>query len=170
MLAVILSFVVPVAAPDDRQARKDNKPGWPDVFIHRGMYDLTFEKPVVGPGEKPETYSQKAIYMWLGGRYEQVEVTLARDPAFKDRYSPEVLKKEKNPPQEREVNKKKAWLWEFPRRAVEFEQVVRRLVVLLDADKAMVLELKGSGSDLEEVARQFDFAKVEKALASPPKR
>jgi hypothetical protein len=167
--ALLLALVTTLSAAAP-PGRGDNQPGWPGLFSLRPMYDLTFQKPVVGPGEKPDTYRQTATYMWLGGRYEEVDVTLARDPAFPDRYSPAALAKEGHPPQAREVNGKKAWLWEFPHQPGDIRQVSRRLVVLLDTDKAMILELRGHGSDLEGVAREFDFAKVEQALAAPPKR
>jgi len=148
-----------------------DRPGWSDVFVNLGMYSVTYEKPVVGKGEKPDTYSQKAIYSWTGGRYEVLEITLARDPAFKDKYSAEALKKEKNPPKELEVNKKKAWQWEFTGDEGKFNRLARRLVVMLDADKAIIIDQKGFGLDLkDDVAKKFDFAKVEKALSSPPKQ
>jgi hypothetical protein len=76
------------------------------------------------------------------------------------------LKKEKNPPKELQVNNKKAWQREFP--VTSDFRVGRRLVVVLDADKAIIIEQKGNGLILQDVAKSFDFAKVEKALANPP--
>jgi hypothetical protein len=172
-VSALLAVAGPASAPGasaEGPSGEKNQPGWPDVFISLGMYGVAYEKPVVGKGDKPESYRQKAIYSWTGGRFEILEVTLARDPAFKDRYSPEALKKEKDPPKELQINKKKAWLWIFPREAGELEQVARRLVVLLDADKAIIIEQKGAGANLEDVARRFDFPKVERALAKPPTR
>ena len=122
--------------------------------------------PVVLLGETPQTYYQKATYDWMGGRFEQLEITLARDPTFKDKYSAEVLTKEKNPPKELRINDKKAWQWEFPR--ASRTEVARRLVVVLDVDKAIIVEQKGDGANLQDVAKRFDFAKVQKALANPP--
>ena len=170
-LLAIAFLVLAKLGSGEEPGQENNQPAWPGVFIQLGvMYQETYEKPVVGKGEKPETYRQKAIYMWTGGRFEILEITLARDPAFKERYAADVLKKEKNAPREREVNKKKAWLWEYPREEGKIDQLARRLVVLHDQDKAIILDQKGDGADLEVVAKKFDFVKVEKALANPPKR
>jgi hypothetical protein len=156
--------------PKDEPAREKNQAGWSGSFINLGGYALTLEKPIVGEGEKPNKYQQKGIYLWTGGRAEVLEVTLARDPAFKDKYSADALKKEDPLPRELEINKKKAWQWEFSRDGGKFDQVSHRLVILLDADKAIIIEQKGSGASLEAVAKKFDFAEMEKALANPPKR
>ncbi len=154
----------------DEPAREKNQSGWPGSFIKLGGYGLTLENPIVGEGEKPSTYRQKGVYLWTGGRAEVLEVTLARDPAFKDRYSADALKKQDPQPKELEINKKKAWQWEFPREGGKIDRLTHRLVILLDADKAIILEQKGNGASLEEVAKKFDFAEIEKALANPPKR
>jgi hypothetical protein len=159
-----------IKAAADEPAREKKEPGWPDSFVKLGGYSLTLDKPIVGEGEKPSTYQQKGTYLWTGGRAEVLEVTLARDPAFKDRYSADALKKEDPQPKELEINKKKAWLWEFARDGAKFDQVSHRLVILLDADKAIIIEQKGNGANLETVAKKFDFAEIEKALANPPKR
>jgi hypothetical protein len=143
-------------------------PAWPDVFVNLGMYAVTYEKPVVGKGDKPEVYRQKAIYSWTGGRYEIIHVTLARDPAFKDRFSADAFKKEKNPPTELEINKKKAWQWKIAPEPGKLDQVTGRLIVLLDSDKAIIIEQIGFGASLPEAAKRFDFTKVEKALTGPP--
>jgi len=160
-----LGGVAPRAA-----AQEKNQPAWPDSFIQLDGYAATYDPPVVAKGAKPAAYRQKAIYTWTGGRYEVVEITLARDPAFKKRYAPAALKKEKRPPKRLQINKKDAWQFDFPRQQGKVDQVVLRLVVLLAADKAIILEQKGFGANLQEVAKKFDFAKVEKALARPPKK
>jgi hypothetical protein len=143
-------------------------PAWPDVFVNLGMYHVIYEKPVVGKGDKREVYRQKAIYSWTGGRYEIIHVTLARDPAFKEQFSAAALKKDKNPPTELEINKKKAWQWKMAQEPGKFDQVTGRLIVLLDSDKAILIEQIGFGASLPEMAKRFDFAKVEKALSGPP--
>jgi hypothetical protein len=149
-------------------AGQGGKPAWDGVFVNLGMYAVTYEKPLVGKGEKPQAYQQKAVYNWTGGRFEIIHVTLARDPAFKEKYSAEAVKKDKNPPKELEINKKKAWEWKFDLKEGKFDKVARRLVVLLDVDKAIIIEQIGAGLRLEDVAMKFDFSKVEKALANPP--
>ena len=141
---------------------------WPDVFVSLGMYTLTFEKPVVDKGDMPKVYQQKATYTWSGGRFEIIHVTLARDPAFKDKFSADVLKKEKNPPREVEINKKKAWLWDFAAERPKFNEASHRLVILLDVDKAIIIDHIGMGPGPEMVAKRFDFARIDKALANPP--
>jgi hypothetical protein len=166
ILSVAISALVLLTSA---AAQEREQPAWPDVFPNLGMYSVKYGKPVVGPGEKPEAYQQKATYGWTGGRFEILEITLARDPAFKERFAAPTLQKEKNPPKELEIKKKKAWLWEYPRDPNNLRQVIRRLVVILDADKALIIDQIGMGPGLERVAERFDFAKVEKALASTPK-
>jgi hypothetical protein len=166
----VSGLAVPAAWSADEPVPGKAQPGWPDVFVSRKGYIAAYEKPVVGKGEKPQTYRQKATYLWSGGRADRLEVTLARDPAFKDTYSAEALKKEPNPPRELENNKKKAWLWEFQRDRFQRDQIAGRLVVLLDADKAIIFEQKDSIQNLEAAAREFDFARIEKVLADPPKQ
>jgi len=168
LLLVGISVVMPPNTVGQGLAGQGGKPAWADVFVSLGMYSVTYEKPMVGKGEKPQAYQQKAAYSWTGGRFEIIHVTLARDPAFKDKYSTEALKKGKNPPKELEINKKKAWEWKFDLEDGKFEKVARRLVVLLDADKAIIIEQIGAGLRLEDVAKKFDFSKVEKALSNPP--
>ena len=168
LLLVGISVVMPPNTVGQGLAGQGGKPAWADVFVSLGMYSVTYEKPMVGKGEKPQAYQQKAVYSWTGGRFEIIHVTLARDPAFKEKYSAEALKKDKNAPKELDINKKKAWAWEFPREDGKFDQLTHRLVVLLDIDKAIIIDQIGAGLGLEEVARKFDFSKVEKALANPP--
>jgi hypothetical protein len=170
ILLAIGGMVLPPAVSGQERGESTQEPGWPEVFARLDMYDVIYEKPVVGTGEKPESYQQKATYSWTGGRNEVLEITLARDPAFKEKYSAETLKKESKPPKELEVNEKKSWQWEFPREASKPDQVVGRLVVVLDADKVLIIERKGAGLPLAQVAKKFDFAKIEKALTNPPKR
>jgi hypothetical protein len=150
-------------------------PAWPDVFIK--WPGLVYERPVVGEGDKPEVYRQKAVVDQIGGFCRHYYFTLARDPTFKTRYSAEVLKKEKNPPRELEINQKKAWYWRFQQN--DAENLTDRLVVLLDSDKVIIIErftdgptdnAKGLREGMEGLAKQFDFARVAKALADPPAR
>ena len=96
------------------------------------------------------------------------QVTLARDPAFKHSSRQKVLRKQENPPRELEINKKRAWHWKFAREVRKLDEVSQRLVVILDTDKAIIIEQLGYGLSLEEVAKRFDFAKIDKALANPP--
>ncbi len=140
--------------------------GWPGVFPEMTNYQRTFTAPVIAKDKS--SYRQTARYDWMGGRFEMLEVTVARDPAFKEKHTPEALKKEKNPPKEVEVGKKKAWLWSMPAEPGKLDQVTGRLVVVLDADKALIIERKGDGPELTEMAKHFDLTRVEKALADPP--
>lgn len=133
-----------------------------------GMYTRLVLKSEVGKAEKPDTYKQTATYSWNGGRYETLTVTIARDPAFKDKYSAEAMKKEKTPPTEVELGKKKAYLWELAKDG-GIDQVSHRLVVVLAADKVLLIEQIGSGAQLDKFAAKFDLEKVEKALDAPPK-
>lgn len=148
----------------------DPKPtDYADLFPDLGgMYQTTVNKPEVGKGEKPDTYKQRVTYEWTGGRIEVLNVTVARDPAFKEKYSAEAIKKEKVAPKEVEVGKKKAYLWELDTGG-KVDAPARRLVVPLGDDKVLLIEQIGSGANLEKFAAKFDLEKVEKALGTPPK-
>ena len=160
-----LTLAALLLAPAADPKATDYAPLFPDLG---GMYTRLVSKPEVGKGEKPDAYKQTASYSWNGGRYETLTVTIARDPAFKEKYSAEAMKKGKTPPTEVEVGKKRAYLWE-PDTGGKFDAVSRRLVVVLAADKAVVVEQAGMGTDLEKWAADFDLAKMEKALDAPPK-
>jgi hypothetical protein len=158
MFATILLGLV-LAAPGDN-------PGWPDLFPSLGNFGRKITAPVVAQ-EKPNVYSQMATYDWLGGRFEVITITIARDPAFKDRYADEAMKKADPAPVALQVNGKRAYLWDRMK-ADELQKVNRRLVVVLADDKILLLEQRGAGLDLAGVAKKLDFEKVVKALESPP--
>lgn len=149
-------------------AAADGKPdaipdGWPDLFPTFGGYTRIVKASVV-KGEKSEAYSQSTYYSWNGGRYEAFSVTLARDPAFKEKYSAEAMKGEKA--EKLEVNKKPAYLWEL--NPAKLSDTSRRLVVILADDKVLLVEQAGEGARLPDVAKKLDFDKVLKALENPP--
>lgn len=137
--------------------------GWADLLPPRQGYDLQFKKPTID-GEK---YSQKAEYLWTGGRIDTLDVIFLRDPAVKDRYSDEAMKKDKHGPTGLVVNKKQTWHWIYARD--ESKEIRSKLVVILSPDKAMILEQKYHDFDLQEFAKKLDYAKIEKAMANPPK-
>ena len=139
--------------------------GWDDLFPELGNFGREVGPPKVAKGEKPTVYSQTATYTWMGGRFEVLTVTLARDPAFKEKYSAAAMKKEKA--EKLDVNKKSAYLWDRMK-ADDLEAVNRRLVVVLADDKVLVVEQRGAGLELPDVAKKLDFDKVIKALESPP--
>jgi hypothetical protein len=142
-------------------------PGWDKVFIEVNHYSRTLQKPI--KGDSAEVYQQTARYDWSGGRFEQIDITLARNPEFKKKYSAEAMKAEKDPPKETEINNRKAWIWERKSESGKVDEVTHRLVVLLSDDKAIIIEQKGQGAKVVDLAKSFDFDKVEKALAAPPK-
>lgn len=160
------SAVLPAATT--RCHADEGQPAWPNVFIELEMFGVRYWPPKVSADGK--IYSQTARYEWLGGRYEVLEITLLCDPAIKQRYSPENLKKEKIVPAELEINKKMAFEWKFEVDPGKIDALARRLVVVLADDKAIIIHQHGGGLTLEEVARKFDFGKVEKALGQPPKK
>jgi hypothetical protein len=170
--SILVSSLVLVSLASWAEGGTDtkNEPAWTGLFIQLPNYDLRYQTPVVEKKDKPRVYRQKASYTWLGGRFETVEITLARDPGFREKYSPEALRKEEKPPTELKLNKKRVWRWAFPEVPGQLDRVRRRLVVVLDADKVILLEQKGSGLTLEDVAKRLDFAKIEKGLARPPRR
>jgi uncharacterized protein (TIGR03067 family) len=151
----------------ERVADEKKEVGWEKLFIEVSNYSRTVNAPI--KGFKPEIYQQTARYDWTGGRFEQIEITLARNPAYKERYAPEAFKDQKNPPKEVEINKKRAWLWQPKDDSSKLDRVACSLVVVLSDDKVIIFEQKGSGADLIELAKKFDLEKVEKALAEFPK-
>ena len=161
MLAAIVLLCAPPAAGDDKPG------GWPELFPELGNFSRTVDAPKVAKGEKPGAYSQAVTYEWTGGRFEVITVTLARAPAFKDKYAAEAMKNEKA--EKLEVSKKPAYLWDRMK-ADDLEKVNRRLVVILADDKVLTIEQRGFGLDLVDVAKKLDFDKVAKALENPPPR
>ena len=146
----------------------DNPGGWPELFPTLGNFDRKVAAPVVAKGDKPETYSQATTYEWLGGRFEILTITIARDPAFKEKYAAEAVKKMKPAPEAVEVNKKRAYLWDKLAGENDLKNVNKRLVVVLADDKILTVEQVGFGLELDEVAKKLDFEKVVKALESAP--
>ena len=157
--AMLLTLTIPVCAPADAPG------GWDELFPTLGNFGRKVEAPKVAKGEKPTVYSQSVVYEWMGGRFEILTITLARDPAFKDKYSAEAMKKEKV--EKLEANKRPAYLWDRMK-ADDLDKVNRRLVVVLADDKVLMIEQRGGGLDLDEVAKKLDFDKVTKALEVPP--
>jgi hypothetical protein len=127
-----------------------------------GMYQTTIHNPEIGKGE---VYKQMATFEWTGGRAERLNVTFARDPAFKEAYSAAALKK--SPAKEVEVGKKKGYLMAMPADKGK-ESPGPRLVVVLSADKVVIIDQYGFGADVEKLAATIDLEKVEKALDTPP--
>jgi hypothetical protein len=140
--------------------------GWPGLFPELNNFGRKVEAPRVEKAEKPKSYSQSAVYEWMGGRFEIIRITIARDPAFKEKYSADAMKKEKA--EKLDVNKKTAYLWDRMK-ADDLEKVNRKLVIVLADDKVIIVEQRGAGLELADVAKKLDFAKVVKALESPPK-
>lgn len=141
--------------------------GWYGLFPHVHYYRQRFEAPVIEQKESTALYRQTVSYE-LGERWT---VTLARDPAFKDRYAADTLRKQKDGPQEVRIQDKfTAWVWS------DSEKRPKRAVVLLAEDKAIVAE---GGSPPSGAARpylealllinRFDLERVRVALDKPPR-
>jgi hypothetical protein len=154
---VLLSGVMLIPAADPK--------GWDELFPTLGNFDRKVSAPKVEKGDKPTVYSQSTTYEWLGGRFEILTVTIARDPKFKEQYSVEAMKKEKV--ESLEVDKKRAYLWDRMK-ADDLDKVNRKLVVVLADDKVLIIEQRGAGLELPDVAKKLDFDKVVKALELPP--
>jgi hypothetical protein len=144
-----------------RAAAQDVLAGWFGVFPELPGYQRTFQSPMIAADKK--SYRQAVRYEGTGGRIEQIEVILTRDPALKDRFTAEALKKEERPPKEVKVGAKSAWLW------LGADGSPRRLVVPLADDK--MLELLGSGmiADLLKPADAWDLPRATAALDMPPR-
>ena len=96
--------------------------GWPDLFPALGNFERKVAEPVVARGEsgkRPATYSQSATYEWLGNRFEVITITLARDPAFREKYAADAMNKADPAPEALEVNKKRAYLFHWSYKIVK---------------------------------------------------
>ena len=158
------------AAAADRPAHPPApRAGWFGVFLPSpSMYTLTFTAPVVNDPKKPTAYRQTARYEWIGGRYEVIEVTLARDPALAKTYADAALK-DPPVPQKVAVGKTTGLLWDLRTDGAKFDAVSRRLVVPLADAKVVIFEQRGFGLDLVEFARKHNLAAIAAALDRPPR-
>jgi hypothetical protein len=150
-----LAVALPAVAADPK---KDYGTLFPAIG---GAYMSKIEKPEVGKGDPPEVYSQVCTYTcnepspFTG---ETVTVTIARDPAFKEKYSAEAMKKEKA--KEVKVGKKKGYLWA--------DDKTSKLVVVLADDKVVIAEQTGTFQKLPEWAGRWKLDAMAKALDTPP--
>src|SRR5215472_3949182 len=93
--------IFPAAAGAADESKKvEPLAGWFGAFPEQPGYSRTFTAPVVARGEKPAEYKQTVKYEWTGGAAKRLEVTLARDPAFKKKHAADALKKEDPAPKE----------------------------------------------------------------------
>jgi hypothetical protein len=171
-LVLALAILPGAATAADPPQKVRTLAGWYGVFPHLSGYNAIFTVPVVAKGEKPTEYRQKAEYGWTGGAAKQLDVTLARDPAFKKKYTPDALKKEDPAPTEVKVGKRTAWLWTYEAKKGEDWPLVGRLVVPLGEDTALIVEAKGPGpwgKGLTELAQEFDTARMAEAVKAPPR-
>jgi hypothetical protein len=119
-----------------------------------------FDKPVIEKNKGGETtYSQTAHFDFMTNLPRSFRVTVTRDPAFKDQFGAETLKKA--PATILDMDKRKAWVWEDK----------KRVVVPLGEDKAVVLETDPHSEPmpLVEYAKSLDYDRIEQALAQPPR-
>jgi hypothetical protein len=152
--------------------KPEPRAGWFGVFPELAGYGRSFLAPVVAAEKQPVAYRQTARYEWLGGALKHLQVTLARDPAFKQKYAAETLRKDALAPKEVKVGTRTGWLWSLEKEAgSKPDQLAWRLVVPLAADKAVVFEGRGAGpwEEVTGLAQRFDLARAEAALAQPPR-
>jgi hypothetical protein len=174
-LALVICGVLASGDAGARQKPAKPKPlgGWPGVFPKLLGYSRTFTAPAVEDGKKPKKYSQRVKYEWTGGAARLLEVTLARDPAFKDRHAEATLAKDPGEPRQVKVGKRTGWLWDLNPEGDKDPWALRqRLVVPLGEDRAVIFEAKGPGpwgKGLHETAKSFDLGRLEKALDAPPR-
>src|SRR5262249_55008301 len=102
-----------------------------------------------------------------------LEVTLARDPAFKKRHAEEALRNDPGKPKQVKVGNRTGWLWDLKKERDKGLWPTRgRLVVPLGEDRAVIFEAKGQGpwaGGLPEVAKRFGLDRLAKALGAPPR-
>jgi hypothetical protein len=147
--------------------------GWPGIFLAMSGYQRSFLPPVVEGDKKNPIYRQTAKYEWTGGAIRLLEATVARDPAFKQRYSAEETGKDKLPPKVLQVADHRALLWIMDGKDAKEPWPLRaRLVVILEDDRVLILEFKGRGpwpGKWEAFADKFDLKKIKAALEQPPR-
>jgi hypothetical protein len=152
--------------------KPEPRAGWFGVFPEIAGYGRSFLAPVVAAEKQPVVYRQTARYDWLGGALKRLDVTLARDPAFKQKYAAETLRKDAMAPKELKVGKRTGWLWNLEKEAGgKPDQLAWRLVVPLAEDKAVLFEGRGPGpwEEVTGLAQRFDLARGEAALAQAPR-
>src|SRR5262245_5834042 len=93
LFPVVCLILAGIASVGNGEQKAEAKAGWTGVIPEMNGYQRTFQAPVIGAGKT--SYRQTARYEWTGGAVKLLEVTAARDPAFKQKYSAEALKKEK---------------------------------------------------------------------------
>jgi hypothetical protein len=173
MRYLFLSAAVLLLAVTARAEEKPKPlPGWYNVVPHLFNYDVRFQAPEVGEGEKPTVYRQTARFDWMGNDFRSFTVTLARDPAFKEKYAAEALKKDKPAPEETKVGKNAAWLWDLSKEGErKFDKPNSRLVVILAEDKVLIVEAFGSprAQHWPDLAQGLDLEKLTAALDAPPR-
>lgn len=162
LLALLSLFVLPFGNTLAQVPAPPAFAGWYGIFPELTGYDRSFQAPVVAADGKSPPYLQTVRYEWGGGRIEAIEVTLARDPAFKQKYAADAFKKDEAA-KEVKVGKHSGRLWSAA------DGTPRRLVVPLAADK--ILELRGTGQvqDLVKLAEAWDLAAAEAALEAAPR-
>jgi hypothetical protein len=172
LVPAVLLCVVAAAAAQGPGEKGKPLAGWPGVWPELSGYQRTFTAPTVAPGKGPEKYAQTVKYEWTGGAIRLLEVTLARDPAFRERYSPDALKKDPGKPELVKVGKADGWLWRLVKEGDKDPWPLQaRLVIPLGADRALILDARGQGPwvPLGMVAKDFDLEKLGKALDGPPR-
>lgn len=169
--AVGLLLGMASTAMSAEQDKNAPRAGWVGVFPDLNGYQRTFLAPAVAADKKP-VYQQIARYEWTGGAIKMLDVIAARDPAFKQKYAADTVRKDNPPPKEVTIGKRKAWLWTLAKEGEGgTDKPVARLVIPLGDDKALILVAKGAGpwGPLTDLADKFDLAKIETALADPPR-
>src|SRR4051794_21974458 len=172
-LVVCASLTSGGAGARQKPGKPEPLTGWPEVFPKLLGYQKTYTAPVVEGGKESKKYRQRARYEWTGGAARRVEVTLARDPAFKDRYAAAALAKDPGKPRQVKVGDRTGWLWDLKKEGDKDAWAPRqRLVVPLGDDRAAIFEARGPGpwaGGLDRFAAPFDLGRIAKALDTPPR-
>jgi hypothetical protein len=168
-LAALFAATLAAGAAMAADPQKPALPGWYGVFPELRNYNLTYQPPSVDPKAK-DVYGQTVKYDWMGGDFRVFRVTLARDPDFKKKYDPDVLKKDPAVTKST-VGKRDAWHWQLSKPGEGgIEKPNSRLVVILGDDRALIVEATGSPTaDQFTELSGVDLAKLAAALDNPPR-
>lgn len=150
------AVLVAAAGGQEPAARKEFPPGWSGVFPQADNYQQTFRQAEVSADQK--SYRQTVNYLWLGGRLESNDVTLARGAKYTKDFTAAALRKNADPPELIKVGGFAGWHWKEK----------KKVVVMLDQDRILMVQALFDGSPVQ-FAERFPLKDCAKALDNPPR-
>lgn len=121
-------------------------------------YDAPFIQRIRG---HETTYSQTLHFKGIGKARRSFSITFARDAELPNRFSSAAMKALGDPPESIRIDDRLVWVWSDQ----------RKIVVLIDKDKAVILEnnLPQIRMPLVDCARKLDYKHIGELLSKPPR-